>query len=112
MSKIDGALANREPSAFSKIYLPICAFSHPILEDTMTRFGRKTFIVCTALAGLVLSSGAQAKGCIKGAIVGGVAGSVAGHGKVGAVAGCVIGRHEANKADADKANSQAPAQAK
>jgi hypothetical protein len=34
---------------------------------------------------------------------------VAGQGKVGAVAGCVIGRHEANKADADKANPQIPA---
>jgi hypothetical protein len=45
-------------------------------------------------------------------MVGGVAGSVAGHGKVGAVAGCVIGRHEANKADAEKAGPQAPAPAK
>ena len=41
---------------------------------------------------------ALAKGCIKGAIVGGVAGHVAGHhGVLGAVAGCAIGRHEANK---------------
>ncbi|MCW2316068.1 hypothetical protein SAMN06265338_12012 [Rhodoblastus acidophilus] len=40
---------------------------------------------------------AQAKGCIKGAIVGGVAGHMAGHGKLGAVAGCAIGHHEANK---------------
>ena len=45
----------------------------------------------------------QAKGCIKGAIIGGIAGHYAGHGKVGAVAGCVIGRHEANKADAERA---------
>ena len=37
------------------------------------------------------------KGCIKGAIVGGVAGHMARHGKSGAVAGCVIGHHEANK---------------
>jgi hypothetical protein len=35
----------------------------------------------------------------QGAIVGGVAGSVAGHGKLGAAAGCVVGHHEANKAD-------------
>jgi outer membrane lipoprotein SlyB len=40
---------------------------------------------------------AEAKGCIKGAIVGGFAGHLAGHGKIGAVAGCVIGRREANK---------------
>jgi len=54
-------------------------------------------------------SGADAKGCIKGAVVGGVAGHMAGHGKLGAAAGCVVGHHEANKADANnKANAQAP----
>ena len=46
------------------------------------------------------------------AIVGGVAGHMAGHGKLGAAAGCVIGHHEANKADASKANAQAPADRK
>lgn len=41
---------------------------------------------------------ADAKGCLKGAAVGGIAGHYAGHhGIVGAAAGCVIGRHEANK---------------
>ena len=55
---------------------------------------------------------ADAKGCIKGAIVGGVAGHMAGHGKLGAAAGCVVGHHEANKADANKANAQAPADQK
>jgi hypothetical protein len=41
---------------------------------------------------------AEAKGCLKGAAAGGVAGHFAGHhGILGAVAGCVIGRHEANK---------------
>src|ERR1700688_693872 len=68
----------------------------------------KKFIICTAVLGLAFSSAAQAKGCIKGAIVGGVAGSVAGHGKVGAAAGCVVGHHEANKADAENAKAQAP----
>jgi uncharacterized protein YcfJ len=72
----------------------------------------KKLIICAALLGLAFSSAAQAKGCIKGAMVGGVVGSVAGHGKVGAVAGCVIGRHEANKADAEKAAPQASAPAK
>jgi hypothetical protein len=33
---------------------------------------------------------------------------MAGHGKLGAAAGCVVGHHEANKADANKANAQAP----
>jgi uncharacterized protein YcfJ len=51
----------------------------------------------------VFSTAADAKGCIKGAIIGGIAGHYAGHGKIGAVAGCVIGRREANKADAERA---------
>jgi uncharacterized protein YcfJ len=43
---------------------------------------------------------AEAKGCLKGAVVGGVAGHYAGHhGVLGAAAGCLIGRHEANKRD-------------
>lgn len=58
------------------------------------------------------SGGAEAKGCIKGAIVGGVAGHMAGHGKLGAAAGCVIGHHEANKSDPNKANAQQPARQK
>ena len=62
--------------------------------------------ICVALLGLALTSSAEAKGCLKGALVGGVAGSVVGHGKVGAVAGCVVGRHESNKADAKNANQQ------
>lgn len=67
----------------------------------------KRFIFAVAVLGLSLSSvTAEAKGCIKGAIVGGIAGHMAGHGKVGVVAGCVIGRHEANKADAEKAAAQ------
>ncbi|SHI08136.1 hypothetical protein [Bradyrhizobium erythrophlei] len=59
-----------------------------------------------------LAPPADAKGCIKGAIVGGVAGHMAGHGKLGAAAGCVVGHHEANKADANKANAQAPSDQK
>jgi uncharacterized protein YcfJ len=43
---------------------------------------------------------ADAKGCIKGAVVGGIAGHYAGHhALLGAAAGCIIGRHEANKHD-------------
>jgi hypothetical protein len=65
--------------------------------------------VCHGMViGIAATPGAEAKGCIKGAIVGGVAGHMAGHGKVGAAAGCAIGHHEANKADANKANAQAP----
>lgn len=72
----------------------------------------RKLLLCTAVMGLVLSSvAAEAKGCIKGAIIGGIAGHYAGHGKVGVVAGCVIGRHEANKADAARAQkAQQPSQ--
>jgi hypothetical protein len=53
--------------------------------------------VCTlAIPALVQS--AEAKGCIKGEIVGGAAGHYMGHhGYLGAAAGCLIGRHQANK---------------
>jgi hypothetical protein len=52
-----------------------------------------------AITGLAASSTpAPAKGCLKGAVIGGVAGHYAGHhGLLGAGAGCIIGRHEANK---------------
>ena len=55
----------------------------------------KRFLISAGILTTVLPSTANAKGCIKGAIVGGLAGHMTGHGKVGAVAGCVIGRHEA-----------------
>ena len=59
----------------------------------------KALIRLWALAAVGLAAvPADAKGCLKGAAVGAVAGHFAGHhGLVGAVAGCVIGRHEANK---------------
>jgi hypothetical protein len=41
---------------------------------------------------------ADAAGCLKGAVVGGAAGHFAGnHGALGAGAGCLVGRHHANK---------------
>ena len=51
------------------------------------------------LAVVSLSSGpSEASGCVKGAVVGGVAGHFVGHhGLLGAGAGCLIGRHEANR---------------
>jgi hypothetical protein len=54
-----------------------------------------------ALASLLLlaPSVSEAKGCIKGALIGGVAGHYAGHhGLLGAAAGCLVGRHQANAA--------------
>jgi hypothetical protein len=49
--------------------------------------------------GLTFSPGmAAAKGCIKGAIVGGIAGHyTVRHGTLGALAGCIVGRHEAKR---------------
>jgi hypothetical protein len=35
---------------------------------------------------------------------------MAGHGKVGVVAGCIIGHHEANKRDAEKADQKSQSQ--
>ncbi len=52
---------------------------------------------------------ASAKGCLKGAAVGGVGGHVAGgHGLLGAAAGCVVGRHMANKKDKQQATQAQP----
>ena len=46
----------------------------------------------------VYSQAVEAKGCLKGAAVGGIGGHVAGgHGVLGAGAGCLVGRHMANK---------------
>ena len=50
---------------------------------------------------------APAAGCLKGAVVGGVAGHYAGHhGLLGAGAGCLIGRHEANKHARERAEQE------
>jgi hypothetical protein len=68
----------------------------------------KRILISAAILAAALSSAANAKGCIKGAIVGGVAGHMAGHGKLGAAAGCAVGHHEANKAEAEKAKAQSP----
>ena len=69
-----------------------------------------------ALATLALTLGsaispapAEAKGCLKGALVGGVAGHYAGHHAIlGAIGGCLVGRHLAN--EKDKQNAAAAAQ--
>lgn len=67
-------------------------------------------ILATSMA--LVAGTANAAGCLKGAAVGGVAGHVAGkHGVVGAVGGCVVGRHMANKkAKKEKAAEQARAE--
>ena len=59
----------------------------------------KALIGCAAIIfTLAAVTSAEAKGCLKGAAVGGAAGHYAGHhGVLGAAAGCIVGRHEANK---------------
>jgi hypothetical protein len=58
-----------------------------------------------AIVGFAGAAPAEAAGCLKGAAVGGVAGHMAGkHGVLGAGAGCVVGRHEANKSARQKAS--------
>jgi hypothetical protein len=63
---------------------------------------KKTAALLSALMFVCLPPpAAEAKGCIKGAIVGGVVGHYAGHhGVLGAIGGCLYGRHEANKSHA------------
>lgn len=55
-------------------------------------------MVMLVLSLSVTSEAALAKGCLKGAVAGGILGHYAGrHGALGALAGCLYGRHEANK---------------
>lgn len=70
-----------------------------VLEERSMRAILIPAAFAVAVTGLMLNSPtAAAKGCLKGAVVGGVAGHYAGHhGLLGAGAGCVIGRHQANK---------------
>jgi len=112
----------RSPSPVAVTSQPFCRLTRLLYSGT--DFGPRALIsvyfrsenamkwillaTCAVAISFATPTGAEAKGCIKGAIVGGVAGHMAGHGKLGAAAGCVIGHHEANKADANKANGQAP----
>lgn len=70
----------------------------------------KSGLVIATLATLALvgpTAPADAAGCIKGAIAGGVAGHYAGgHGVLGAMGGCVVGRHLANNKAARDAQMQ------
>lgn len=53
--------------------------------------------ILPTLALPLATSEANAKGCIKGAIVGGIAGHVVHHGVIGAIGGCIVGRHNAKE---------------
>ena len=62
---------------------------------------RRIALLALAAIGFALAlpaAVAEAKGCIKGAVAGGIAGHYAGHhGFVGAVSGCIAGRHTAKR---------------
>ena len=62
---------------------------------------RRIALLALAALGLALAlppAVAEAKGCIKGAVAGGIAGHYAGHhGFLGAVSGCIAGRHTAKR---------------
>ncbi|MFD3247378.1 hypothetical protein [Rahnella aquatilis] len=47
---------------------------------------------------VLVSSFAQAEGCLKGAVAGGVVGHLKHHAVLGAVAGCAVGHHLAAQA--------------
>lgn len=68
---------------------------------------RSMMMIAAVTLGLGLAApDVQAAGCLKGAAVGGVAGHVAGHGVLGALGGCVVGRHMANKAARENQTTQ------
>ena len=71
---------------------------------------KRVFAITMLAAMAVVPQLASAKGCLKGAAVGGVGGHVAGgHGVLGAAAGCVVGRHMANKKDKQQGTEVKPA---
>jgi len=62
---------------------------------------------CMSLVMLIPATPASARGCIKGALIGGTAGHFAGHhGVLGAAAGCVVGRNQANKREREMREQQ------
>ena len=69
-----------------------------------------TSILIPAAFALTLAAGlapAQAAGCLQGAAVGGAAGHLFGHhALLGAGAGCLVGRHEANKHEREGTNDR------
>jgi hypothetical protein len=71
----------------------------PDLSELKGHVMKTKLAVLAAMFALAsISSGVEAKGCLKGAVVGAVGGHVAGrHGVAGAAAGCAVGHHIANR---------------
>jgi hypothetical protein len=72
----------------------------------------KALFLSAAVLAFAASSQANAAGCLKGAAVGGVGGHFVGkgHAVLGAVGGCVVGRHMANQKARDDAQARGQAQ--
>ncbi|MBC8737162.1 hypothetical protein F6X40_10115 [Paraburkholderia sp. UCT31] len=73
---------------------------------------RKASLAVLALTLAMVAGQAQAAGCLKGAAAGAVAGHFVGkgHAVLGAVGGCVVGRHLANKKAKEDAAARRGAQ--
>jgi hypothetical protein len=83
----------------------------PSSEETHTMKKTQAIGISLCLALAALSTGANAKGCLKGAAVGGVAGHFAHrHGLLGAAAGCAVGHHQAKKKELAQQEQQRQAQ--
>jgi len=67
----------------------------------------KPLIICTAFWASLFLARREAKGCIKAPSLA-ACGPSGGARQSRAVAGCIIGRHEANKQDADRPEQKTP----
>ena len=96
----------RPPTPNPDAISPLCGVSNCSLTGKSVM--KRTMIALAAFAltlgPIVSAPPAEAKGCLKGAMVGGVAGHYAGHhGVLGAIGGCVVGRHLANEKEKQNA---------
>ena len=85
------------------------------VDSTLGNPAMKSVLFAIALAfavgPLAAPLSAEAKGCLKGALVGGVDGHFAGHhGVLGAIGGCIVGRHMANEKKGQAPTASAPTQ--
>ena len=103
-------------SAHDCLSPPLTAYTLPPTTTTSLRKKlMKALLTFLALVITLSCGSANAAGCLKGAAVGAVAGHVAGHHAVlGAIGGCVVGRHlakeKAAKQKAAEQNNAAPSQ--
>ena len=58
---------------------------------------RYFLLIATVMSGFAAAQPAQAIGCLSGGAAGALAGHMAGHGVLGAIGGCIAGRHFHNQ---------------